>query len=98
MIQSFEVKIEETRTFHETKIAKKVQEHNDALERVSKALAIKEKELGLAKEKGLARERELMNDIEDLHNDMELQKKMNTSAIQELTSDFEAKIKKKFGT
>jgi hypothetical protein len=94
-IQSFEVKIEETRTFHEEKISKKVAEHNDAIERVMKSLAIKEKELGLAKEKGAARERELMNEIEDLHHDAELLKKMNASTVQELNADFESRMKKK---
>jgi len=94
-IQRYEVKIEETRTYHEERISKKVQEHNNALERAGKALAIKEKELGLAKEKAVARERELQNEIEDLHHEMDLEKKMHTGALQDIKEDLDGKMKKK---
>merc|ERR1719428_431088 len=94
-IQTFEMKIQETKTYHEERINKKVAEHNDALERAGKALAMKEKECALIKEKAAAKERDLLNDIEDLHHETDMEKKMHSATLSDMKEDFEGKLKKK---
>jgi len=94
-VSMLEVKIQETRTYHEERIVKTVREHNDALERSQKAFAMKERELSLAKEKAASKERELSNDVTDLEHDMEVSNKLHATALQDSMAEGEQKMKRK---